>query len=74
MYGTCVEIVYAYNVLASKRTSGLASNPIQLSEIEAYLRIYGQPSIPVDVFIDLIGIADLKYLELTNGNESPGKR
>jgi hypothetical protein len=69
-----IELAQAYNVLASRRTSGLAANPIQLSEINAYLQRYGEPSIPVDVFIDLLGAMDLKYLEMSNGNKSTGKR
>lgn len=64
----------AYNVLASRRTSGLTPNPIQLSEINAFLERYGEPSIPVDVFVDLLGAMDLKYLELSNGNKPAGKR
>lgn len=52
----------------------MVPNPIQLSEINAYLGQYGQPSIPIDVFIDLLGAMDLKYLELSNGNKPAGKR
>lgn len=74
LFGACIEVVQVYNVLASRRTSGLTSNPIQLSEINAYLERYGEPSIPVDIFIDLIGAMDLKYLELSNGNKPAGKR
>lgn len=74
LYGACVEVAHAYNVLASRRTAGLTSNPIQLSEIEAYLSRYGEPSIPIDIFFDLIGAMDLQYLELSNGNNPTSKR
>ena len=70
IYGYCTEIVYAYNALASKRTAGLVPNPIQLSEIYAYLQGYGAPTLPIDMFMDLLGAMDLKYLELSRGNKS----
>lgn len=73
LYGPCVELAYAYNVLASKRSFGLSPNPIQLSEINAFLDRYGEPSIPIDVFIDLMGRMDCKYLELSHG-KSAGNR
>lgn len=63
----CMEIGHAYNVLSARRTMGFAANPIPLSEINAYLSIYGPISVPVDLFIDLLGAMDLIYLELTNG-------
>jgi hypothetical protein len=72
--GICTEVVQAYNVLAARRTSGLTVNPIQLSEIKAYLEVYGDPCVPVDVFVNLIGVMDLQYMELTNGNATGGKR
>lgn len=74
LYGHSVEVAMAYNVLAARRSSGFAPNPISLSDINAYMDRYGEPSIPVDVFIDLVGAMDLKYLELSNGNKPTGKR
>lgn len=74
LYGICVEMAHIYNTLASRRTCGFTPNPIQLSEIDVYLRIFGGPSIPVDVFLDLIGMMDVKYLELSNGDKPASKR
>lgn len=70
LFGYCIEVVNAYNLLASKRTAGLTPNPIQLSEIYAYLHRYGEPLLPVDIFMDLLGVMDLKYLKMSNGNKS----
>jgi hypothetical protein len=57
-------------VLGSRRSSGMSVNPIPLSEIYAYLQRYGEPLLPVDVFVDLLGAMDLKYLEISSGNKS----
>lgn len=71
IFGIASEVVDAYNVLAARRTSsGFAMNPLQLSEIMAYLQIVGRPSIPITMFIELLGIMDIRYLELTNGNRT----
>lgn len=69
-YGYCIEVIQAYNVLSAKRTSGMALNPIQLSEIYAYLRRYGEPLLPEDIFMDLLSAMDLKFLEMSHGNKS----
>lgn len=68
------EVLTAYNMLASRRTIGMAANPIQLSEIKAYIDIYGPPSIAVDLFIDLVGLMDIKYLELSHGHSPTSNR
>jgi hypothetical protein len=52
----------------------MAPNPIQLSEIVAFIGLYGKPSISVDVFIELVGVMDTKYLELANGNSPSSNR
>jgi hypothetical protein len=70
LYGVASEIAQAYNVLASRRTSGMMPNPINLSEILAFIQIYGHPNISIDRFVELIGVADMQYLELFSGNRS----
>lgn len=67
-FGLAKEMTFAYNVLASRRTSGMAPNPIQLSEILAFMELYGRPSISIDVFVELLGVMDTKYLELKSGD------
>lgn len=54
----------------------MAPNPIGLSEVLAFVGIYGQPTMPIESFVELIGTMDMKYLELFSGNLSqhPGKR
>lgn len=74
LYGVCVEVVQIYNSLASRRTTGISTNPIQISEIHAYLCRFGDPLLPLDILFDLISVMDLKYLELSNGNAAAGKR
>lgn len=76
LFGTAAELAQAYNILASRRTSGMSPNPINLSEILAFTQIYGRPTIAIELFIELIGIMDMKYLELFSGNlgKHSGKR
>ena len=52
----------------------MALNPIQLSEIKAYLDIYGTPVVGQEVFIDLVGLMDMHYLELVNGDHKPASK
>lgn len=70
LYGYSTEVANAYNFLASRRTVGMAPNPIQLSEILAYIQVYGQPQLPVDIFMDLLSTMDSKYLEKRSGNST----
>jgi hypothetical protein len=70
LYGVEKEIVNAYNVLASRRTAGLTVNPIQLSEILAYIQLFGYPSVELDTFVDLIGVLDRRFMELQSGDNS----
>lgn len=46
----------------------MSPNPIQLSEIMAFIGLYGRPTISIDVFIELLGVMDTKYLELKSGD------
>jgi hypothetical protein len=67
-----LEVVRAYDILASKRTYGLAPNPISLSDIVAFFELYGRPvCTTMEVFIELLGVLDIKTLELLSGNKSP---
>jgi hypothetical protein len=71
IFGLAKEIVEAYNVLAGKRTAGMIPNPIQLSEIVAYVQLYGEPSIPMTIFVQLLTVVDeddLSHLRSTGGN------
>jgi hypothetical protein len=68
--GLAAEVANAYNMLASRRTSGMAANPISLSEISAWIQIFGEPTVPVIAFVELIGTVDQKFLELCSGNRS----
>ena len=43
-------------------------NPIQLSEILAYIQLYGPPAMELSMFIELLGVTDTKFLDLENGN------
>lgn len=61
------ELVLAYNFLASRRSIGFTPNPIPLSEIESYVKIFGTPSMPVDVFVELLGTMDVEYLTKLHG-------
>lgn len=44
-------------------------NPIPLSEISAFIHLFGSPSMELMTFIELIGIMDIKFLELSNGDQ-----
>lgn len=67
--GLAAEICWSYNILAKRRTSGVAPNPIQLSEIRAFIDLYGMPSCGIEVFEALIWAMDVKELE-SYGNKS----
>lgn len=68
------EFITAYNVLASRRTAGFAVNPISLAEIYAFIGLFGAPSVSIETFVELIGVMDVKYLELSNGNRTSSNR
>jgi len=70
LHGVAKEVSTLYNILASRRTAGFSANPIQLSEIYALISLYGAPTLPIDIFIELIGTMDIKFLELSNGDKS----
>jgi len=72
IFGAASDVVDAYKVLSRTRSAGMVPNPIQLSEILAYFELFGKPCLPVDMFIDLIGVMDSKYLELSSGNGTGG--
>lgn len=55
------EYMRAFNVLHATRQSGMGPNPIQLTEILAYLQIYGTDD--VDRFVKYIQYMDNAYLE-----------
>lgn len=65
------EVVHAFNVLGSRRTHGLDRNPIQLSEIVAFTEIFGQPAMPMWMFVRLIGEMDTTFRSLASGDDKP---
>jgi len=56
--GTCAEMVVAFRILNRHRTIGFEVNPIQLSEISAFIDIYGEPSMGVELFEELLVVMD----------------
>lgn len=48
-------------------------NPIQLSEIRAYIDLYGEPSMGVVIFEELIAVMD-EHVKGFNGNDSSSRR
>ncbi len=74
MFGLAREITDAYNILASRRTFGMAPNPIQLSDIMAFIQVFGPPTVGLDLFVELLGVMDIKYLELSHGDKPTSKR
>lgn len=77
-YGLEKELVLAYNFLAGRRSMGFSANPIPLSEIKSYIEIFGVPQMPMDIFIDLLGLMDMEYLSKVHsknhGHKPPSKR
>lgn len=73
-YGLEKSLVLAYNHLASRRQAGMILNPIPLSEIQSYIDLFGPPDMPIQVFIDLIGVMDSAYLEKMHGNKPASSR
>lgn len=55
---TCSEMVEAFRILSRHRTVGFDVNPIQLSEVRAFIEIYGEPSMGAQVFIELLSLMD----------------
>jgi hypothetical protein len=59
------EVIQAYRILDLGRTgTGFGPNPISLSEVKAYFDLVGSPYIEMPIFLELIGRADRKHLEL----------
>lgn len=74
LIGYAVEIAVAYDILGAHRTSGMSPNPIQLSEILSYIELYGRPSPPVALLVNMLSSMDLKYLELISNANNSSKR
>jgi hypothetical protein len=65
--GTLEDVVHAYRVLAVRRiNNGFSASPIPLSEIKAYIDLFGMPIVGLQMFVDLITIMDQEYLSLQN--------
>lgn len=64
---TSLEVLRAYKILDATRTYGLSMNPVQLSEMRAYIDLFGLPPVPVDVFVKLIGTLDQRHVGLRSG-------
>ena len=45
--------------------SGFGNSPIQLSELMAYISLFGVPTVGLQMFVDLIAQMDQEYLGLT---------
>lgn len=73
LYGLGREIVYAFNKLAQRRTCGMSANPIPLSEIHAYIQLFGEPSCSIDLFEEMIGLMDKAEMELASGNATSNR-
>lgn len=67
---TAREVSRAFEVLDGRRTYGFAANPIQLSEISAYIDLFGQPSMGVELFEQLLRIMDYAQLAESKPNGS----
>lgn len=78
LVSTTQEVVTAFGILSNKRAVGMVANPILLSEIEAYIKLFGPPSLPIPIFVEMIGLMDSKYLQLNapkdSGNGNKPKR
>ena len=62
LYDWMKEYLYAFRRLNRTRTYGMAPNPISLSEIHSYIKLYGVYD--QEAFIDYILQMDPVYLEI----------
>lgn len=58
------EYVSAFNLLHKTRSYGMTANPISLSEILAYLKLYG--SSDTEAFVQYVTEMDASYLAVIN--------
>lgn len=56
------EIIWAFELLSSRRTAGFGRNPIPLTDIHGYLQLFGEPALPRDIFVEHILAMDIVYL------------
>ena len=56
-------MVDAFLLLSSRRSFGMAANPIPLAEIHGYLTLFGEPVLGTDGFVKLIVHMDNIFLE-----------
>lgn len=77
LYDWMIEYLEGFQVLSRTRSIGMALNPIPLTEIESYLRLYG--SIDPIRFIRYICKMDSVYLDVMakrssgSGTQKPGE-
>lgn len=58
------EYIKAFDVLSSRRTAGFSINPISMSDIKAYLDIFGCEY--PEIFIELLIMMDIEFLRYYN--------
>lgn len=58
------EYCSAFTVLSSRRTVGMALNPISLADIKAYVDLFGTPNYGIEIFVEMIGKMDAEFIAL----------
>lgn len=64
-----IEYINAFDILSSRRQCGMTVNPISMSDIFAYLKIFG--STDAEVFVKHIITMDAVFLAHINKSEGP---
>ena len=60
------ELISAFRILSVARSgNGYGPNPLSLVEMEAYIRLMGEPELPREIFVSLIMRMDTRYLKIT---------
>jgi len=57
-----IEYITAFDMLASRRTNGMSPNPISLTDVQAYVELFGCSN-PRD-FVKFIILMDVVFLEV----------
>lgn len=64
------EYIQAFQILSRGRQLGMAIGPIPLAEIEAYIRLFGEPALGRDVFVSVLHQMDALFLSKVNSDNA----
>jgi hypothetical protein len=65
------DITHAFKILSPQRNIGMEVCPITLSDIKAYIDLFGEPLLGRELFVNLLSQVDQTFLEKSRNVRRP---